>query len=187
MLKCPICGMIINEKNYNFNEAAFSIKNSKTNIIYCPFCGVDISYLQDGLAGSEIVQELPDKDTSLIIDHAMKLEVYNGDFYRIASEMAVDENIKATFKALSSIELMHAGIHKKLGSFSSLPVLKNIDYSSMRGDDALLIAAGQREEHAVAYYKKYYASIKDRYIKYIFEALSDVEEGHIAILKSIIK
>lgn len=45
MLRCPICGMIINDKNYNFNENAFLMKNTKNNILYCPFCGVDAAYL----------------------------------------------------------------------------------------------------------------------------------------------
>lgn len=187
MLRCPICGMIINDKNYNFNENAFLMKNTKNNILYCPFCGVDAAYLYNEQAFLNNAQEISDKETSVILDHAMKLEVYNGNFYRIASGMACNKNIKELFEALSNIEMFHAGIHKKLGKFNELPILADTDYSSLKGDAALLKEADQREVHAVAYYKKYYSSIKDIKIKYIFEALMSVEKGHISLIESAIK
>lgn len=187
MLKCPICGMIINEKNYSFNENAFLIKNTKNNILYCPFCGVDAAYLYNEQAFLNIAPDISDKETSVILNHAMKLEVYNGNFYKIASGMTCDKNKKELFEALSNIEMFHAGIHKKLGKFNELPILADIDYSSLKGDTALLREADQREVHAVAYYKKYYSAIKDINIKYIFEALMSVEKGHISLLESAIK
>lgn len=187
MLKCPICGMIINENNYNFNEDAFLMKNSKDNIIYCPFCGIDITYMSNEPDFLKNEQEISDEKTLLILDHAMKLEVYNGDFYKIVSEKACDKETKDLFKALSNIELTHAVIHKNLGKFTKLPTLINIDYSNIKGNSALIQAANQREVHAVDYYNKYYSSIKDAKIKYVFEALASVEKGHISLLKNAIK
>ena len=55
----------------------------------------------------------------------MKLEVFNGDFfYRQASLLARDINLKEMFKALSNIEYMHARIHKSLIGIEKLPNLE---------------------------------------------------------------
>jgi rubrerythrin len=180
-ITCIVCGMAINGKNYNFNKEAFINSNSKEKIMYCPFCGAPIEYLIEN--GQEIKYDRNklNQNSLKIIDHAVKLEVFNGDFYKKASYMAKDKNVKSMFKALSSIEYMHAKIHKKIAGIKEMPVLKDMDYSKYNTDKDLLAAACQREKHAVAYYKKYEKEIHEENISKIFNALSKVEEEHVEL------
>jgi rubrerythrin len=104
----------------------------------------------------------------------MKLEVFNGDFYKKAAIMAKDEALKNMFNALSKIELMHAMVHKKIGGFKELPVLKELDYSLLEFDKLLIEAANKREKHAVAYYDKYSEKIEDDKVSLILKELSEV-------------
>lgn len=187
MIKCPICGMIINENNYNFNESAFLNKNEKENIIYCPFCGVSSEYLDDSkeyLNQSVLIQ---DENIKMILDHAMKLEVFNYEFYEKASELAKDSEIKKLFMALSKIELMHAKIHQKLGNFNELPKLTPLDYSKYNDESTLLKMAVKREEHAVKYYERYAPIIKNEIVSEILNALKKVETEHILLETENIK
>ncbi|WP_156939789.1 ferritin family protein [Clostridium lundense] len=175
--------MIINDKNYEFNKEAFLYSNSLDNIRHCPFCGADSIYIKEISKGEEnrvnlTIEEL-DEVTSVILDHAMKLEVFNGDFYKKASKLAKNEEIKKMFEALSNIEFMHAKIHKTLGGFKELPILKKMDYSKYEEDSILMDLANKREKHAVQYYNKYSQDVCSSKITEIFNILSDVEEDHI--------
>lgn len=173
--------MRIEKDNALINDNAMLIKNSEDHINCCPFCGASENFFTDKavefnmgkLSNSEIK----------ILDHAMKLEVFNGDFYKEAAKKAIDKEIKEMFKALASIEFMHANIHRRLGGFEQLPKLKKIDYSSYDNDMLLLNLAGKREEHAVAYYNKYIDEIENKNIIPIFKVLSEVENQHIKLLK----
>jgi rubrerythrin len=180
-VKCMICGMIINERNYFLNSSGIMNENSGGKIASCPFCGVDSQYLNEyGIVWWDKVGSM-DSLSGKIIDHAMKLEVFNGDFYKRASEMAREERLKKMFLELSNIEFMHARIHQKLGGFQSLPVLKELDYSRLSTDSLLLEEARKREGHAVAYYSKYGGKVTDEALQEVFKALSKVEEEHISL------
>lgn len=179
MLKCLVCGMIINEKNYNINSYAFSHKNESENIVYCPFCGVGKVYLKDNGQVYKIESKNLDIKTLKILDNAMKLETFNGDFYMEISKLAKDEKLKNMFVDLSKIEYMHARVHKNLGGFKDSPKLNKLDYDKYDNDVALLEAAQRREEHAVAFYKKFYNDICNEKIKSVFDGLIKVEKEHI--------
>lgn len=182
-MRCIICGMNINDKNSGFNENALAVKNDGGIIVCCPFCGGGEKYLSNS---EEILinnkYEL-DENTLKILDHAMKLEVFNSDFYLKASKLVSDSGLSIIFEDLSRIELVHARIHQKLGGFKELPVLQDIDYSKYGGDRELAEVARKREEHAVAYYEKHMPKIKSEGMIRIFTALSDVEKGHIYLVK----
>ena len=175
--------MDINEKNYNFNELAFSNKNSIDNIIYCPFCGVGKKYLSEDDEIVEVESSLLDENALKILDHAVKLELFNGDFYNIAAHMAKSDRVKKTFEALSRIEIIHSKVHQRLGGFKKAPNLSKISYDKYNSDSALLGLAKQKEEHAVSYYEKYKNEIKDNNLLEIFEALADVEREHIILVE----
>ncbi|OFI05594.1 rubrerythrin [Clostridium acetireducens DSM 10703] len=182
-LVCLICGMEINEKNYNFNNLAFIQCNTKDDIKYCPFCGVGKEYLigENEYSDNYFKNLKLDNNTLKILDHAMKLEVFNGDFYKKASVLAKDEKIKKMFQDLSRVEFLHARVHKNLGNFKELPKLKEIDYKKYKEDKVLLDLACKREKHAVEYYKKYGNEVSDDKIKNVFCALADVERIHIKL------
>ncbi len=181
-LKCIVCDMFVNEKNYNFNSEAFLIKNTANDIIYCPFCGAGKDYLKEDPAENILRYDADalDEKSGQILDHAVKLEVFNGEFYLKASELCEDEDVKKLFAALSRIEMTHAKIHQKLAGIKELPVLRQLDYTKY-SEYELLEMAVKREEHAVNYYKKYYNDITSVNIKKIFDSLSEVERDHISL------
>lgn len=178
-LMCVICGMEVNDKNYSLNKEAFEEVNSLDDIKFCPFCGATIEYLIEDGKEFKYNHNALDKNTLKIIDHAVKLEIFNGDFYKKASVLAKDEEIKKMFEALSRIEYMHSRIHKKIGNLKENPVLREMDYSKYDTDEILLKMACKREEHAVEYYEKYGKEIKDDIIQKVFKVLSRVEQDHI--------
>lgn len=179
-LYCKICGLEINEKNYFLNENSMVDKNKNSDIKYCPFCGVDSEHLG---SKEEIytINENLDKSITKIFEKAMKLEIFNGEFYKEAASMAKRTEIKNKFSDLSRIEFMHARIHQKLGGFDKLPILKKIDYEKYNEERILLEQANIRERHAVEFYNKNISKVNSYNIKLIFKALSQVEADHIAI------
>lgn len=181
---CKVCGMIINENNFRYNEEAFIEKNTMEYITRCPFCGAKEEYIinKEEKVLNRKVEEL-DQETNKILDHAMKLEVFNGDFYRQASLLTEDIKLKEMFKALSNIEYMHARIHMSLIGFKKLPKLKEMDYSKYDNDTILVEMANKREIHAVEYYKKYYNDLCSDRIREVFDALCLVEKEHIELTK----
>ncbi|MCY6484653.1 metal-iron-binding protein [Clostridium aestuarii] len=183
-LKCLVCGMKINENNYSFNSYAFINKNREDYILYCPFCGVNEVYLKEYEDVYSVDVNTLDSKTLKILDHAMKLEVFNGEFYAEASKLVKDENVKREFYDLSKIEYMHAKVHKKLGGFKELPILNKPDYTKYISDEEFLEAASKREEHAVAYYEKYSKEICDDVVIKVFKALSDVEKEHVTLTEN---
>lgn len=180
-LVCLVCGMEINEKNYNFNKEAFVQANHIDEIKFCPFCGAPIEFLEKGGKILEYNRNNLNDNSLKIIDHAVKLEVFNGDFYKKASLLAKNERVKKMFEALSRIEYMHARVHKIIGGFKEDPIIRDMDYSKYDSDEILLEMACKRERHAVEYYAKYEKEIQDENIKKIFRVLSEVEEQHIQL------
>lgn len=177
-MKCLVCGMNIAPNSYSLNSYSFLEKNEKGRIINCPFCGVGEIYLDSENEIYTVENDNLDKESLKVLDHAMKLEVFNGEFYEEASKLADDEEIKQLFKDLSKIEFMHARIHKRLGGFEKLPKLHKPDYTRHKTDEMLLTEAHHREEHAILFYKKNSNRVSCDTIKNVFEALSDVEKQH---------
>lgn len=180
-MNCPICGMEININNLHFNQEALWKRNEGGQILSCPFCGAQESSFEKIAAAKEDTAEHLDERTLTILDHAMKLEVFNSDFYKQAALLAEKAEVKKMFEALSSIERMHARIHQRLGRFQALPALQQLDYSKYKVDESLLEAAAIREKHAVEYYHKFGREVCSERIRRIFEVLSFIESEHILL------
>lgn len=176
-VKCEICGMYINDKNIFFNSSAL-LKRNDSNIYSCPFCGVSYNTFKNF---NEADYKALDEKTIKILDHAMKLEMFNSEFYNEASKLAQDEHLQIMFKDLSCIELMHSKIHQKLGGFQKLPIIARINYGKYNEDKILLQQAAIREQHAISYYKKYSNEVCSCGIQRVFAALCEVEEEHIVL------
>lgn len=181
-LYCEICGMEVNINNYNFNKNALLQNNSQEVILSCPFCGVSNNYLSNNKLS--MIKSLSVDDTAInILDKAVKLEIFNGDFYKKASILAKSQKVKSLLEQLSRIEYMHSRIHMKLGGFKVTPVLMELNYDKYNSDELLLEMANKREIHAVEFYNRYLSEVNDENIKYVFKALLSVEKEHIILTK----
>ncbi len=181
-LYCEICGMEININNYDFNKNALIQNNSREVILSCPFCGVSNKYLSDDKLN--MVKPLNIDNAAIkILDKAVKLEIFNGDFYKRASILAKSQKVKSLFQQLSRIEYMHSRIHMNLGGFKVTPVLSKLNYDKYNSDELLLKMANKREIHAVEFYSRYLSEVNDANIKYVFKALLNVEKEHIILTK----
>lgn len=175
MLICSICGMIINEKNIDINKEAFI----NSEILHCPFCGAGKEYIKEDEKPVINSAKAENEAERKVIDHAMKLEIFNGDFYASASKMVKNKELEKMFKSLSSIEFTHANVHRKIIGEARLPEITQIDYSKYDTDEKLKEQANIREKHAVAYYEKYMKTMDNNIIAGILKALSKVEIEHI--------
>lgn len=182
-MKCLICGMEISFKSINVNKSAFLKSNSDDIIYYCPFCGAISEYIVDDKQKDLLSNNTLNEAELKIIEHAMKLEVFNGDFYKQASGLASSKEIKDMFAALSRIEYTHARIHQKLCGFNELPQLNKLDYTRYHKDEELLEQAKLREMHAIHYYNKYEAAIENNNVKTILKELTRVEEEHVYLIE----
>lgn len=180
---CLICGMEINDNNMDVNKHAFIYENMDDKAIFCPFCGATHEYLVN--EGKFKIYKIKDKlniETNKILDHAVKLELFNSDFYKKASNLAKKDELRKMFIDLSRIEKMHAMIHYNLGGFNELPKLTDINYDKYKNDNLLIEQALLREKHAVQFYNKYIPSIENKAVREILIALREVEKAHIELL-----
>ncbi len=176
-----ICGAVINEKNFGVNSIMFNEKNMSEHIINCPFCGVGQEFLSECMEVLSTDSKLLNENTLKILDHAVKLEIFNGDFYIKAAKKAENKKTKELFVALSIVEMTHAKIHFKIGGFKKMPILTNVSYDKYKDDKALLDLANTKEKHAVSFYEKYKNEIKNEVIIRVFEAVCNVERQHIIL------
>jgi rubrerythrin len=175
--------MEINNINMKVNDAAFMGSNTEEAIEFCPFCGVKKNYLVHELNQENLNEKNKLDDYTLrILDHAVKLELFNADFYKKAALLAKDSRIKKMFMDLSRIEHIHAKIHLRLGGFSEVPKLKDMSYDRYSEDLLLIEQAKLREKHAVEYYSKYMNDVFSDSIKEILKVLQEVESDHITLL-----
>ncbi|MFA9397540.1 MAG: ferritin family protein [Clostridiaceae bacterium] len=181
ILICEICGMIIDENNLLVNNESFIEKNTLEKIIHCPFCGAPKEYLKK--QGEHLICEdiKIEEDDKKIILKAMKLEIFNGDFYKEAALLAKDINVVKMFKALSRVEYTHANIHRKLVDLDILPKLSKPDYKKYNTDVLLIEQANIRERHAVKFYEKNTKNIKSSKLNIILKELANVEDEHVKL------
>lgn len=179
--KCLICGMKVRSSAFDLNKHSFIEKNTEENIVYCPFCGVSRVYLKDKEAVYKEEIEKMDEETLKALQKAMKLEVFNGEFYKEASILAKNQDNKKAFEDLSNIEFMHARVHMRLGGFKELPSLRKPDYTRHNTDELLLQEAYKREHHAISFYKRNSSIVCSEIIKEVFNALSEVEKQHMIL------
>ena len=187
-MRCLICGMNINVNNFDMNNKSLLEENEIEHMKYCPFCGVTSKYLKskDEAEVYKVDSQCLDKNTLGILERAMKLEIFNSEFYSAAAQLAQEAGVKETFEDLSKIEKIHAIVHQRLGGFKELPKLAVIDYSKHKNDISLMQLAEDREIHAVKFYEKYSKEINNLVVKEVLVALSEVERGHIQIASKLL-
>lgn len=179
---CTICGMKIQPKSVFMNQHTMLEKNREDRVNRCPFCGVHKEWFELLDETFEKVRHALTLQEKRIIENAMKLEVFNSEFYDEASKLVKDSDLAEVFRELSFIERTHAKVHMRLGGFYELPALHRPNYSNRENDTAFVREAELREKHAIHYYGQKVCQIHQPIVKSLFEALSEVEREHQVVL-----
>lgn len=152
----------------------------------CPFCGADADYI---VAGKEYdipdTVTLSDKSTENL-QAALKLEVGAVNLYECAKKKEVENNPEgfALFKALIKVEKEHA---TRISKFLGVPRPDYADESCADKYEDNLKETEKREDNAVKLYTQFAAEAVEPVIKQFFEALAQVEQGHLDLAKELTK
>jgi len=150
----------------------------------CPFCGAHKEYIKEA-KDLEVTFDvvLTDKDRTNAA-YALNVEVSNATFYFCAAEETDDLEGKLLFKALGKVEAEHASIWKKILKLPEVPKGHDTCFKENRKN---LIESHEREERAIAFYKKAAAESDSPRIKEIFNALVEIETDHLFLSEERLK
>uniref|UniRef100_A0A7C4M2H3 Ferritin n=1 Tax=candidate division CPR3 bacterium TaxID=2268181 RepID=A0A7C4M2H3_UNCC3 len=149
----------------------------------CPFCGVAERYIMDfeNVKGEGLftVKSLSDESRKNLMV-ALNLETSNASFYKCASEKSESENMRALFKRLAKVEREHADTIRKYLDLDKIEFNNEecSDLDQMNVEDAM-----GREKSALEFYRNSAKEAKEPKISNFFMAISEVEEGHLKVLK----
>lgn len=169
LYRCIICG------------DAYIGANPPSN---CPFCGAHTSYIMEAKAAIvnfDIPLSAQDKTNA---EHALKVEISNSTFYACAAGKTNDPEGKILFKALGKIEAEHASIWRKILKMKSIP--PGSETCHMENVENLK-ESHEREERAIAFYKKSAMESDHPRIKQLFEALVEIETDHLQLSEERLK
>ncbi len=149
----------------------------------CPFCGALDKFLVEGKAFRAPDEPMKDisEETKVMLQKTFDLEVHATRFYLAASKRSSDPFVQSIFKGLSKTEREHVSVAAKALGVSKPDNLtepegdKGSDEENIRETDAL-------ERRATALYKEFLEKAKEPRAKQIFQALMEVESGHIELV-----
>lgn len=151
----------------------------------CPFCGADTKYIA---LGKEY--DIPDTVTLSDIskenlEKALKLEMGAVAVYKCAKKKAEENNnleIFALFKAIVKVEKEHAS---RICKFLGVPMPSGEEIKCADDNEGNLKETEIREDNAVKEYKKAAEEAVEPVIKQFFEALVEIEQGHLDLAKEL--
>src|SRR5512135_320353 len=166
-LRCQICGEVF-------------IGTARPS--NCPFCGVKGKHLvpteqwtDENLAVTSLSEV-----SRANLAKSLQLEVNAGPFYRDASEKARSINLQGVFKGLAKVESEHASVFRKLLK-CEFPAPEPGQSVSLGDELEDLKEALDREYVANELYSRFADEAVEPRVKKVFEAISEVESGHITL------
>ncbi len=146
----------------------------------CPFCGAAEKYM---ILAKNWKEEMISTLTDVSEKHlkgAIDIEIECSGFYRCASRVAHDEEVKAMFCALAKIEGEHvATIRRMLG----LPRAGSMEHEGRcYPTDAQNLAEARRKETlCVAFYDEAAKQASEKRVREVLVALAEIERDHLAM------
>lgn len=150
----------------------------------CPFCGSRHTFIKPASAANPIFNqegEISEKSKKFL-EETYQLETRANAIYTCMAGKAHSYDVKAMYKRLAKIELEHATIVTKLLG-TAMGEIKEEDCSNdMKENYKKTI---ELEDHASHLYRDFAHQVTEEKVRIFFTALTEVEEGHEELIKSI--
>jgi len=162
--RCRICG------------EAYVGKGKPVN---CPFCGAPEKYIILAKNWKEDMISTLTDISERNLKKALEIEIETSGFYRCASRVAMEEDVKAMFAALAKIEAEHAStVRKMLG----LPRSYTSEHEGRcyPTDSQNLAEARRKEEICVTLYEESTKQAGEKRVREVLAALVEIEKDHLA-------
>lgn len=146
----------------------------------CPFCGASEKFIILAKNWKEdMISTLTDASEKNI-KKAVELEIEASGFYRCAARVAVEEDVKAMFSALSKIEAEHASTMRKL---LGLPRSYTSEHEGRcyPTDVQNLAEARRKETICVSFYEESAKQANEKRVREVLSALTEIEKDHLAV------
>ncbi|MFZ2192718.1 MAG: ferritin family protein [Candidatus Moraniibacteriota bacterium] len=150
----------------------------------CPFCGAKNNFIKPASEAKPIVNEkieISEISKNNLME-TLALETRANAMYLCMAGKSDEYKIKAMYKRLAKVELEHATIVIKLLGISMPEIKAEIcaDENSENFQKTI-----ELEDHAVELYKKFTSEATEPNIRKFFGALTQVEAGHIELIKNL--
>ena len=152
----------------------------------CPFCGARNNFIKNADEANPIVAEkieISEISKNNLME-TLALETKANAMYLCMAGKAEVYKIKAMYKRLAKVELEHAVIATKLLGIA-MPEAKTETCADETQENFQKTI--ELEDHAVELYKKFTLEAVEPNIRKFFGALSQVEAGHIELIKNLTK
>lgn len=152
----------------------------------CPFCGAKGHFIKSGNEACPIVNEkaeLSELSQKNLLE-TLDLEVRANAVYLCMAGKTQEYKIRAMYKRLAKVELEHAIIATKLLGIK-MPEIKEENCADIDVENFLKTV--ELEDHAAGLYKKFASEAVEESVRKFFGALTQVEQGHIDLIKSLSK
>lgn len=146
----------------------------------CAFCGAPEKYM---VLSKNWKEEMISTLTDVSEKHlksAIDIEIECSGFYRCASRVAHDEEVKAMFCALAKVEAEHVTtIRRMLG----LPRAGSMEHEGRcyPTDAQNLAEARRKEELTVSFYDEAARQASEKRVREVLVALAEIERDHLAM------
>lgn len=149
----------------------------------CPFCGATINFMKLGSEATLIInqkEEIGELSRKNLLE-TLSLERTATALYDCMADKAEKYEIKAMYKRLAKVEQQHAVV------VTQLLEMEAPEIGSERCSDELaenFQKTIELEDTATNLYSKFAKEAAEKNIKIFFTALSQVERGHIELIKN---
>jgi rubrerythrin len=148
----------------------------------CPFCGAKGNFIKVGSEAEPIVNirtEISELSKKNLLE-TLVLETKANAIYLCMAGKAKSYEIKAMYKRLAKVELEHAVIVTKLLGINTSEISPE---SCSDSDVENFSRTIELEDHATNLYKQFAGESVEGHVRKFFGALTQVEAGHIELIK----
>jgi rubrerythrin len=151
----------------------------------CPFCGAKGNFIKPADEAKPIINEKSEISgiSKKNLTETLALETKANAIYLCMAGKSEGYKINKMYKRLAKVELEHAIIVTKLLGIPMPEITKETCVDSEKENFQKTI---ELEDHAVDLYKKFAAEATEDHIRKFFGALTQVEAGHIELIKSFL-
>lgn len=152
----------------------------------CPFCGAREMFIKLGkeytplLELEESLSEISNKN----LEYSLEMEKTASGIYSCMADFADSYEVQAMYKDLAKVEREHSYIIAKMLGYERPEIPQEI---CSEDDLENFKKTLELEDNAVQKYNRFAQEAKERAVKILFTALTQIEQGHIELVRSYLK